>query len=165
PDAAISLFDETAPATPDQMIGRWRGHEVKTGHPMEGMLSAAYWHGKEFRDDETVFPLVHNVPVWGEMRLNPARLPIDLVTALPARDRLLPLVFPVLAPFFRTTRPRARLRCVTFRERTHAAMIYDGLPIIDYFACLAPDVRLGWMQRRGDDQPFFFRLTREPSPR
>lgn len=160
-DEAIALFDAAAPATPEQLIGRWCGSGLNTGHPMDGMLEAAYWQGKEFRDVDTVFPLIHIVPLWGEMRLNPARLPIDLVTALPWRDRFLPFAFPLLAPFFATQRPRACLRHVGFRGRSHAAMIYDGLPIIDYFACLEPDLMLGWMQRRGDPQPFFFSLRRE----
>ena len=128
---------------------------------MDGMLEASYWSGKEFRDLDTVFPLLHEVPLWGEMCLNPARLPIDLVTAVPWRDRVLPVVFPVLAPLFGTRHPRACLRDVTFRGRLHAAMIYDDVPIMDYFARLGPDHLLGWMQRRGDDLPFFFQLTRE----
>lgn len=160
-DAANAMFDSAQPATAEQMMGVWRGEGVQTGHPMDGMLEAAFWHGKDFQSCDRVFPLVHNVPFWGEMRLHPARLPIRLVTALPYRDRLLPRVFPVLAPFFRTTTPTASLREVVFRGRVHAAMIYDDLPIIDYFAVLGADERMGCMQRQGDQHPFFFRLLRE----
>ncbi|MEM6482538.1 MAG: GXWXG domain-containing protein [Pseudomonadota bacterium] len=160
-DAAISLFDEAEPATLEQMIGRWRGRGVDTGHPMDGMLEAASWTGKEFCDASTVFPLLHHLPLRGEVRLNPARLPIGLVMGLPARDKILPIVFPFLAPLFMTKRPAATLRHVGFRGRAHAAMVYDALPIIDYFASLSPDTVLGWMERRGDSRPFFFKLTRE----
>ncbi|MEL7014313.1 MAG: DUF4334 domain-containing protein [Pseudomonadota bacterium] len=160
-EAAIALFDEASPVTSTQMIGRWQGGAVHTSHPMDGMLEAAYWSGKEFRDADTVFPLLHNVPLWGELRLHPARLPIDLVIGLPMRDRLLPFVFPILAPFFATRHPTARLRDVHFRGRAHAAMIYDHLPMIDYFAQISPDLVLGWMDRRGAARPFFFSLMRE----
>lgn len=162
-DEAIALFEASIPASPEDMIGRWRGEGISTGHPMDGMLSSAYWYGKEFEDTDRVFPLIHAVPFWGEMRINPGLLPIGLVTALPLRVRLLPFLFPVVAPFVQTRHPKARLRSVTFRGRSHAAMIYDDLPIIDYFACLEPNHLLGWMDRRDDPAPFFFRLTREAS--
>jgi hypothetical protein len=44
--------------TPAAMRGRWVGHELATGHPWDGKLTAAGWQGKEFCDDETVHPLL-----------------------------------------------------------------------------------------------------------
>jgi hypothetical protein len=40
------------------MRGRWVGHELATGHPWDGKLTAAGWQGKEVCDDETVHPLL-----------------------------------------------------------------------------------------------------------
>lgn len=55
PDKAIALFDSLAPAEASQMIGKWRGAGIATGHKMDGMLESSYWYGKEFRGPEDVF--------------------------------------------------------------------------------------------------------------
>ena len=39
PIAAQELFDSLPPLTVDDMLGRWHGSEVPTGHPMDGMLA------------------------------------------------------------------------------------------------------------------------------
>ncbi|MEM1100075.1 MAG: DUF4334 domain-containing protein, partial [Pseudomonadota bacterium] len=77
-----------------------------------------------------------------------------------ARDALLRLTFPLLAPLFFTSKPRARLRTLRFRGRDHAAMCYDAQPINDVFAKIGEDERLGWMDFKGMAQPYFFKLTR-----
>ncbi|MEM9726276.1 MAG: GXWXG domain-containing protein [Pseudomonadota bacterium] len=164
-EEAIALFDRLTPAAAEDMIGRWRGAAVNTAHPMDGLLEASYWYGKAFRDADDVDPLIHKAPLWGEMRLNPALLPVRLVTHLPLRDPLLSLSFPLLAPLFRTGRSRARLRVIDFRGRPHAAMLYDNKPINDVFARLGPDEMLGWMDFKGMERPYFFRLIRETSRR
>ena len=65
PDEAIALFDSLAPARASQMIGKWRRAGIDTGHKMDGMLESSYWYGKEFRGPEEVFPLIHEIPIWG----------------------------------------------------------------------------------------------------
>lgn len=158
---ATALFDQLEPATPDQMIGRWRGEGVDTDHPMDGMLESSYWYGKMFEGPEAVHPLIHKVPLWGRLSINPALLPIRAATALPLRDTLAPFLFPVLAPFLRTGLPKARLRRVEFRGRQHAAMVYDAKAIIDVFAQYDHDTLLGWMDCKGMEQPYFFKLFRD----
>ncbi|MEO1573569.1 MAG: GXWXG domain-containing protein [Pseudomonadota bacterium] len=158
---ATALFDQLEPATPEQMIGRWRGEGVDTDHPMDGMLESSYWYGKVFEGPEAVHPLIHKVPLWGRLSVNPTLLPIRAATALPLRDTLAPFLFPVLAPFLRTGRPKARLRCVEFRGRQHAAMVYDAKAIIDVFAQYDRDTLLGWMDCKGMAQPYFFKLLRD----
>ncbi|MEM8500283.1 MAG: GXWXG domain-containing protein [Pseudomonadota bacterium] len=160
-DEAIALFDQLAPATPEQMIGNWRGEGVNTGHPMDGMLESSYWYGKSFDGPEAVHPLVHHMPVWGRLSVNPALVPMRLATILPFRDSVAPLLFPVLAPFVRTRKPRARLRRIEFRGRQHAAMVYDAKAIIDVFAKFDDDSVLGWMDSKGMAQPYFFKLYRD----
>lgn len=160
-EEATALFDRLEPATPEQMIGRWRGEGVDTDHPMDGMLESSYWHGKVFEGPEAVHPLIHNMPLWGRVSVNPAMLPMKLATVLPLRDTLAPFLFPVLAPLVRTSRPRARLRNVEFRGRQHAAMVYDAKAIIDVFAQYDNDSLLGWMDSKGMEQPYFFKLFRE----
>ena len=163
-DDAMALFDRLEPATAEQMIGHWRGEGIDTGHPMDGMLESSYWHGKVFESPEAVHPLVHNMPIWGRVSVNPALLPIRLSTALPMRDTLAPFLFPMLAPLVRSRRARARLRTVEFRGRYCAAMVYDAKAIIDVFAQYDRDTLLGWMDSKGMTQPYFFKLFREDAP-
>ena len=40
------------------MIGTWHGAEMPTDHPLDGMLAASGWWGKQFVDAETVHPLL-----------------------------------------------------------------------------------------------------------
>lgn len=37
-EEGISIFDSLEPVTLDFMKGQWKGHEIKTGHFMEGLL-------------------------------------------------------------------------------------------------------------------------------
>ena len=55
PDEAIALFDSLAPAEASQMIGKWRGAGIVTGHKMDGMLESSYWYGKKFRGQRKFF--------------------------------------------------------------------------------------------------------------
>lgn len=160
-EEAMALFDSLPPATEEQMLGRWHGEGVDTDHDMDGMLESSYWYGKSFEGPDAVHPLVHKVPLWGKVSVNPALLPIKLSTYLPLRDILAPVLFPILVPLIRTSKPKARLRTISFRGRQHAAMCYDAKPINDVFASLGPDSVLGWMDFKGMDQPYFFKLHRE----
>ncbi len=38
------------------MLGTWHGAEVPTGHPLDGMLEASGWWGKQFSDSESGAP-------------------------------------------------------------------------------------------------------------
>lgn len=158
---AIALFDSLPTARAEDMIGRWTGAGFPTDHPLDGLLEASYWHGKVFEDADRVHPLVHRVPALGEISVNPALLPIGFVMSLPARDKISPWLFPLLVPFLRTRKPRARLRDAMFRGRCHAAMVYDDKPIIDIFVEMEPDKMLGWMDFRAFEKPFFFTLTKD----
>lgn len=160
-DAAIALFDSLEPATADQMIGKWAGEGIDTYHPMDGLLEASYWHGKVFEGVDDVFPLVHNIPIWGRRSINPALLPLRLVTKMPLRDKIAPILFPLLAPLLWTKRAKARLRTIEFRGRMHAAMCYDHKPINDVFVRLNNDEVMGWMDFKGMEKPYFFKLKRE----
>lgn len=160
-EEATALFDSLEPATEAQMIGRWRGEGIDTSHPMDGMLESSYWYGKVFNGSEDVHPLVHQMPLWGRVSINPGLLPIRLSTNLPLRDVVAPVLFPLLAPLLWTRKPKARLRTILFRGRHHAAMCYDARPINDVFAQLDPDKLLGWMDFKGMERPYFFKLHRE----
>jgi len=55
----------------------------------------------------------------------------------------------------------ARLRVVSFRGRSSAAMVYDTQPIIDSFRLIDEDRVLGVMDVKGSPPEFYFHLTRE----
>ena len=160
PEEAVNWFDSLEPATEADMMGAWRGEDVPTGHKMDGMLAASSWSGKRFEGPEAVFPLIHDVPFWGQRALNPRFMPLTMLMNLPARDLLLRASFPMLAPLFFTRKPRARLRTIRFRSRDHGAMVYDDKPINDVFGRIDDQSVLGWMDFKGMAQPYFFKLTR-----
>lgn len=157
----LSFFDSLPAIPTDAMTGRWRGSEVPTGSPLDGLPGAYGWWGKEMHDDESVHPLLF-AGAAGPYPVNPALVPLALLRTRPqlAHRALARRVATGLRPLARTRRPAARLREVSYREVASAAMIYDALPIIDHFRRVADDVVLGLMDMRGLPEPFAFVLQR-----
>jgi hypothetical protein len=159
PEAAEALFAARPPVPVDMLTGFWRGRAVATGHPVDELLRASSWIGKEFVALDEVHPLVHE-GAFGRYRLDPGRVPLGLGRRLGlARLPGAPSVFRLLGPLFATRRPRARLRMIEDRGVVTAAMIYDQRPIIDVFRKIDGDTVMGRMDERGQP-PAFFVLTR-----
>jgi hypothetical protein len=76
PDAAESLFAALGPVSLDTLSGFWRGRAVETGHPVDDLLRASSWIGKDFDDPDHVHPLVHE-GAFGRYRLDPGRVPLS----------------------------------------------------------------------------------------
>lgn len=158
----LERFDAAAPVAPEDVLGRWRGSGVPSGHPLDGLLEAYRWWGKDFRTLDDVDPLLFTDARGRVRALDPRRLPLA-VAELPgfprsaALGRVAGLVHPLLA----TRRPRARLRRVEVRGVLSAAMVYDHLPVLDAFRLDPEGGLLGLMDRRGDAVPFLFRLDRD----
>lgn len=163
PEAALAYFDGLPPVACDEMLGRWEGSEVTTGHPLDGLLGPLGWYGKEFVDAETVHPLLFQRGDRVEP-VNPDLVPLATIVRHPrlthGRSALALARFAL--PLFRTHRPKARLRMTEYRGISSATMIYDGLPIHDVFRRVSADTVLGAMDLRFCDRPFFFRLTQVP---
>jgi hypothetical protein len=162
PEQAFRLFDSCPAVAVDELTGRWRGSGLPTGSPLDGLLEAYGWYGKEFVDAETVHPLLFGD---GTGRpVNPALIPIAVLRDRPAvaAHPLVRTAFSAVRPLLTTRRPKARLRAVDHRGVVTAAMVYDALPIIDVFRRLSADSVLGLMDRRGLTAPFFFVLRRDP---
>lgn len=166
---ALTAFDRADPVEPEFMIGTWHGAEVTTAHPLDGLLSASGWWGKQFVDAETVHPLLFpagdGASLWA---LNPALAfgGLRVVTGLPdlrraSFDRVIRALRPVLA----ARSPKARLRTTRYRGVDTATMVYDQLPINDVFRRLSDDVVMGAMDLRGSANPYFFVLRRDDSLR
>jgi hypothetical protein len=160
-DDALALFDGLPSVRAEDILGTWKGRELATGHPMDGVLEHSGWYGKRFETLEKVHPLL--VSANGSLfSMEPRRVPLRLVAAMPraiaARTR--PLVG-LFEPWLRTDKPRARLRNLEYRGVVSASMIYDHLPIIDVFRRVDDHTLLGAMDLRGIKLPYFFILTRD----
>lgn len=161
-DAALAWFDALPPVAPEEMLGRWRGSGLPTGSPLDGLLEAYGWYGKEFIDAETVHPLLFSTRR-GPRPVDPTLVPLGVLRdrSWLAHSRAARAAYRVGRPLVTTSKPRARLRSVGHRGVVTAAMVYDALPIIDVFRQVSVDVRAGLMDLRGLDAPFFFVLSRE----
>jgi hypothetical protein len=153
---AIAYFDSLPAVRTDEIRGRYRGEELRTGHPMEGKLAAAGWYGKQFDGEDKVHPLLFEAR--GDVfAIDPRRLPFAMAgQKLPA---WMAAAGRGLLKAFKTEKHRARLRHVEHRGVVTAAMIYDHLPIIDIFKRIDDRTLLGWMDVRRQPQPYFFKLT------
>ena len=164
PGEALAWFDDLPPVAPEEMLGRWRGSGLPTGSPLDGLLEAYGWWGKEFLDVETVHPLLFADRSGRPRPVNPALIPVAVLRdhAAFARRPAVRAAFGAVRPLLTTRRPHARLRAVEHRGVVTAAMLYDALPIIDVFRRIDADTVLGLMDLRGLPGPFFFVLRRDP---
>ena len=159
---ALAFFDALPGVNADELNGRWRGRELATGHPMDGVLEASGWYGKQFDSVDAVHPLLFEAPDGDIFPVDPRRLPIGLagkvpLSAVEVGRRGLGVAKTVL----RTSKHRARLRNVEHRGVVSAAMVYDHLPVIDHFRRVDADTLLGTMDQRGAPKPYFFILARD----
>jgi hypothetical protein len=159
---ALAFFDALDAVTPSDMLGRWRGSALPTGSPLDGLLEAYGWWGKEFLDAERVHPLLFATGS-GPRPVDPALVPMAVLRDRPAlaHSWAARTAFRLVRPLVTTSRPRARLRSVEHRGVVTAGMVYDALPVIDVFRRISSDTVLGLMDLRGLPDPFFFVLRRE----
>lgn len=164
-EEALALYDSLEPIAIDAMVGTWRGAEFPTGHPMDGLLSAAGWYGKRFDDTEHAHPLLFYTASRTEaFAVDPGKVPAHLANLelrLMAPNPGLHWLVLAARPLLQTHHPKARLRMVECRGQLSAAMIYDDLPIIDHFRRVDDHTMLGMMDMRGMPRPFFFLLQRD----
>lgn len=162
PDDVLACFDALPVVEASFMIGRWRGSEIRTGHPLDGLLGPSGWYGKLFESAEAVHPLLF----YGAQRktlyaVNPALVPLN---APFPRSRALGVMMAAARPLLQTKASRARLRMVVFRGRSTATMAYDHKPIFDHFARIDANRVLGIMDLKGVPGPYAFCLERDNRP-
>jgi hypothetical protein len=165
PAAALDLFDRSAAVDVGGLLGRWRGRGLPTGHPLDGLLEAYGWHGKEFLDAERVHPLLFRTAGGAPAPVDPALAPVGVLLRAPGlfHTSVARALFPAARALLSTGRPAGRLRRIEHRGVFTAALIYDRLPAIDVFRQVADATVLGLLDLRGLTQPFFFLLEREPT--
>ncbi|RYZ43602.1 MAG: DUF4334 domain-containing protein [Myxococcaceae bacterium] len=152
-EEALALFDSLPTVDLAFMWGTWKGRELQTEHPMDGMLSATGWYGKQFLDAESVHPLLF----FTEDRASV--FPVD------PRKWPSPAIRGPVGPHradVETAKFKARLRMTEYRGRLSATMIYDDWPTNDVFRQVDADTLLGVMDARGMPAPYFFVLRRDP---
>ena len=160
-EQALSLFDSLEPVDLEFMIGRWQGSGLHTGHPMDGLLEASNWYGKEFIDSENVHPLLF-ANQQGEIfkvAPNPTAMSWVLSLPIPKNDSVKPLLM-MINSLLKTEKSQARLRMMEYRGKVTATMIYDYLPINDSFRKVDKNTVFGIMDYKDIAQHFFFVLKR-----
>jgi len=159
----LAFFDSLPPVRPDELVGRWRGSGLPTGSPLDGLLEAYGWWGKEVVDAETVHPLLFADRHGRPRPVDPLVVPLWVLRTRPqlARSVLARTAFRLVRPALSTGRGTARVRVVEHRGVATAAVVYDALPVIDVFRRVSDGVVLGLMDMRGWDPPFAFVLRRE----
>lgn len=160
----LQAFDTLNVVDLEFMLGRWQGMEVPSNHPMDGLLEATSWYGKEFISTEHVHPLLFSRPNGDIIKVAPNPIAMQMTLKLPLPKNLdhpvLKLIFTTMNGVLKTEQSQARLRMMAYRGKVSATMIYDHLPINDSFRKIDDNRVLGVMDYKEIDQPFFFALTR-----
>jgi len=160
---ALALFDSLEPVNIEFMLGLWQGYGMATHHPLDGLLEASNWYGKEFISSEIVHPLLFLDSQGQLFKVAPRAQAMKMVLKMPflKQDWLKPLL--KLSPaLLQTQTSQARLRMMAYRGQLTATMIYDYLPINDSFKKIDANTVLGVMDYKEISQPFFFILKRCP---
>lgn len=155
-DELLQEFDRLEAISLDFLIGRWRGFEIKTGHPLDGSLERTGWYGKVFRDPETVFPLVYYHADKKGLFAGDPKLAIGSTTAEMTLDEVHATILKA-----ETQEAKARIRMLEHRGTVSATMIYDEFPINDIFRKIDANRVLGLMDLKGVPIPYFFVLERD----
>ena len=161
-EEALKFFDELGSVNLEFMIGRWQGSEFPTNHPMDGLLEASGWYGKEFVDAEQVHPLLFLDGNNNIFKVYPSPMAIKLGFRFSAlKSKAMKPIFTLMNLMLKTEKSQARIRMMEYREKVSATMIYDNLPINDIFRKIDDNTVLGLMDYKSVPQPFFFVLKRE----
>lgn len=164
-DEAAALFEALAPCGESVLRGRWAGHEVRTGHPLDGMLANVSWYGKQFDGPTRVHPLLVAGRDGNPFPLNPDLVPMLTIRRPPPVPRtvtaMAPTLMSALRPAARARRHGAHLTMRNLGGFDTAAMVYDTRPIVDVFKKVDDDTVLGLMEYPGMPRPYFFVLQRD----
>jgi hypothetical protein len=163
-EQALQLFDTLEPVDLEFMLGRWQGSGLHTSHPMDGLLEASNWYGKEFIDPENVHPLLFLDSRGKIIKIAPNPTLMNWMLKFPvAKNDFLKPLTTLTNSLLKTESSQARLRMMEYRGKVSATMIYDHLPINDMFRKVDDNTVLGVMDFKNSPQPFFFVLKRSAS--
>ncbi len=158
----LSIFDGLDPVNLEFMMSRWKGAEIQTSHPLNGLLDATRWYGKQFVSTDHVHPLLFVDSNNNIFKVAPNPLAMKSALRFPIlKSRSLNPIFRFLTLLSKTKISQARVRMMEYRQKVSATMIYDNLPINDIFRKIDDDTVLGLMDCKYVSSPFFFVLRRE----
>lgn len=164
-EEALAFYDALPSVRVDEILGRWRGSGLHTGHPMDGLLESFGWYGKDFLHENAAHPLLFQTPSGRVVSVDSRPIPLDAMAKVTARDGwLMKSLFAAARPFLLTKKARARLRMVEFRGKVSAAMIYDYQPVIDAFRRVDDKTLFAIMDLPALPKPFFFVLRKDERP-
>lgn len=154
------LFNKLETVSIEFMIGKWKGDEILTGHPMNGFLASSGWYGKIFESAEKVHPLIF----YTDAKRTETFIanPTDFM-AWVNKNTKNDLFLGDFRKEMETTEFKARLRRTEFRSTISATMIYDELPINDIFKKIDENTVLGIMDLKNGPENYFFILERDHS--
>ncbi|MCQ4085455.1 DUF4334 domain-containing protein [Saccharibacillus sp. JS10] len=160
-EESFSFFDELDSVDMQEMWGLWKGEELNTGHPLEGLLTASGWYGKEFLDPENVHPLVFEKKNGNRYIVNPLLIPMNLPFQNIPTSMIRPAMT-IMRPILQTRKSAARLRHIEYRGKQSASMVYDQKDIIDVFRKVDDDTLFAIMDIKSldSDLTYFFVLNR-----
>lgn len=162
---ASEWFDALAACPQEVLRGHWRGREIYTGHPLDGVLANVSWYGKRFDEPDRVHPLVVVDAAGTVFPLNPALIPMRTITSPPPLPRFTAAMAPRLMSATRRLVAAksygADLSEISHRGKSSAAMRYRDKPIVDYFRLIGEDTVLGAMEYPGMPRPYYFVLGRD----
>lgn len=160
-EEALQIFDGLPAVDSDFMLGRWKGSEVDTGHPMDGLLELTGWYGKLFVNKDEVHPLLFYTKGGKSLyAVNPQFIPLNI--KIP-KWKIWSKVMQLLKPILKTKKTTARLRMMTCRGKLTATMIYDNKAIFDHFVKIDDNTVLGLMDLKGSAPPYFWIMKRDDS--
>jgi hypothetical protein len=158
-EKALAIFDQLEPASLDFMQGQWRGYEILTGHPIDGLLEPSGWYGKLFIDPENVHPLlIYSLNRKRLFAINPLFIPLGINFP---KTKVLRFFMALLKPILKTKKSKARMRMIEYRGKLTGTMVYDAKAICDHFARIDNHTMLGVMDLKGSPNPYFFVLERD----
>ena len=156
---AISIFDKLEPVTVEFMLGQWKGFEIITGHPIDGLLEPSGWYGKLFENPENAHPLlIYTLNKKRLFAINPRYIPLGI--KIP-KNNMLKVFMTILKPILKTKKSKARIRMIEYRGKVTGTMVYDQKSIFDHFAKINENTMLGAMDLKGVANPYFFVLERD----
>jgi len=156
---AISIFSGLEPVTIGFMLGQWKGFEIITGHPIDGLLEPSGWYGKLFENPENAHPLlIHTLNKKRLFAINPRYIPLGI--KIP-KNNMLKFFIAILKPILKTKKSKARIRMIEYRGKVTGSMVYDEKGIFDHFAKINENTMLGAMDLKGAANPYFFVLERD----
>lgn len=132
-DELAALWRNLPTVDPSEIRGLWHGWAAVSDHPVEAALTASNWYGKRFHSSDTVDPIV--------CRAEDGSLVVDTSFS----------------------RGGASLWNIERDGIVTAAMVYDGVPIVDSFTRLSDNALLGVMGGRAvrhQERDFYFVLER-----